>query len=78
MFAANHWTEHLAPREELEKAQELKGFVTPQEEQQYQPTRPSRTPRDLAINKGVHMSPAAYVAEDGFDMHQWKEMSLVL
>jgi hypothetical protein len=25
---------------------ELKGFATPWEEQQYQPTRPPRTPRD--------------------------------
>jgi len=35
-LAANHWT----PMEELEKGlKKLKGFATPQEEQQYQPTR---------------------------------------
>jgi len=33
--------------EELEKGlKELKGFATPQEEQQYQPTRTPRAPRD--------------------------------
>ena len=33
--------------EELEKRlRELKEFVTPQEEQKYQPTRPLRAPRD--------------------------------
>jgi hypothetical protein len=33
--------------EELEKGlKELKGFATPKKEQQYQPTRPSRAPRD--------------------------------
>jgi hypothetical protein len=31
----------------LEKGlKEMKGFVTPKEEQHYQPTTPSRTPRD--------------------------------
>jgi hypothetical protein len=24
-------------------------------------------------NKGVHMAPTPYVAEDGLVMHQWKE-----
>jgi hypothetical protein len=33
--------------EELEKGlKELKGFAAPSEEQQYQPTRPPRAPRD--------------------------------
>jgi hypothetical protein len=33
--------------EELEKGlKELKGFATPLEEQQYQPARPSRAPRE--------------------------------
>jgi hypothetical protein len=33
--------------EDLEKGlKELKGFATPKEEQQYQPTRPLRAPRD--------------------------------
>ena len=27
---------------------------------------------------GVHLAPAAYVAEDGLVRHQWKERSLVL
>jgi hypothetical protein len=36
-----------SPIEELEKRlRELKEFVTPQEEQNYQPTRPLRAPRD--------------------------------
>jgi hypothetical protein len=35
------------PMEELwDGLKELKGFATPQEEQQYQPTRSSRAPRD--------------------------------
>jgi hypothetical protein len=43
MFAANHWTECG----ELEKGlKELKRFVTPYEEQQYQPTIHHRTLRD--------------------------------
>jgi hypothetical protein len=30
MLAANHWTEHGSPMEELEKGQkEMKGFATP-------------------------------------------------
>ena len=30
MLAANHWAEHEAPKEELEKGlKELKGFATP-------------------------------------------------
>jgi hypothetical protein len=33
--------------EQLEKGlKELKGFATPYEEQQYEPTRPPRAPRD--------------------------------
>ena len=65
-----------SPIEELKKGlKELKGFVTPQEEQQYQPTRTPRTPRDQVINKGVHMAPAAYVADDGLVRHQWEERS---
>jgi hypothetical protein len=36
-----------SPIEELEKGPKaLKGIATPQEEQQYQPTRPSRVPMD--------------------------------
>jgi len=43
MLTANHGT----TMEELEEGlKELKGFAIPQEEQQYQTTRPSRTPRD--------------------------------
>jgi hypothetical protein len=37
----------VSPIEELEKGlEELKGFATPQEEQQYQPTSPPRAPKD--------------------------------
>jgi hypothetical protein len=40
-------------------------------------THPSpRAPRDKTINKGVHMAPAAYVEEDGLDVHQWEKRSL--
>ena len=68
-----------SPIEELEKGpKEMKGIATPQEEQQYQPTSPPGAPRDLAINRGVHMAPAAYVAEDGLARHQSEERSLVL
>jgi hypothetical protein len=36
-----------SPMQVLEKGlKELKGFVTPQEEQQYQPTSSLRAPRD--------------------------------
>jgi hypothetical protein len=47
MLAANHWIEQESPMEELEKGlKELEGFAIPWEEQQYQPTRPPRAPRD--------------------------------
>ena len=32
-------------------------------------------PKDKAINKGVHMAPAVYVAKDGLVRHQWEERS---
>jgi hypothetical protein len=52
--------------EELEKGlKELKRFATLQEEQQYEPARWFRAPRDYATNLGVHMAPAAYVAMGG-------------
>jgi hypothetical protein len=60
-----------SPTEELEKGlKELKGFATLQEEQQYQPTRRPTALRNYAINQGVHMAPAAYIAEDCLVMHQ--------
>jgi hypothetical protein len=47
MLATKHLTEHRDPNREVGEGQkELKGFATPQEEQQYQPTRISRPPRD--------------------------------
>jgi hypothetical protein len=47
MLTDNHWTEHTVPNGEIEKGvKELKEFATPWEEQQYQPTRPLRAPRD--------------------------------
>jgi hypothetical protein len=68
--------------EELEKGlKELKGFATPQEEQQYQPTRPSQSSQGLnhqqKSTQGLKV-PAAYVAEDGFVRHQWESKPLVL
>jgi hypothetical protein len=39
MLTANLWIKQGDPMEELEKGlKELKGFATPEEEQQYQPT----------------------------------------
>jgi hypothetical protein len=38
----------------------------------------TRALRDYAINKGIHMAPAAYVSEDGLVMHPWEERSLVI
>ena len=70
-------------RGELEKGlKEFKGFTTPQEEQQYQPTRLLRAPRDQTNNQKLHMegpmAPATYVAEGGLVGHQWEERPLVL
>ena len=46
MLTANHWTEQGTPMEELEKGlKELKGFATPKEKQQYQPTRHPPPPK---------------------------------
>jgi hypothetical protein len=69
--------------EEMEKAlKELRGFAAPWGEQQCQPARSPRAPRDWAINQRVHMNgpmaPAAYVTEDGLVGHQWEERSLGL
>ena len=50
----------------VKRPKELKEIVTPQEEQQYQPTSPPRAPRE----QGVHEAPAAEVAEDVLVMHQ--------
>ena len=67
----------MSPIEELKKVlKELKWFATPQEEQQYQPTRPPRAFKDKTTNQRVHMeqpmAPAACVAEDGPVGHQWR------
>ena len=57
-------------------------FLTPLEEQQYQPTRTPKTPRDEIINQRLHMegsiTPAAYAAEDGLIWYQWEERPLIL
>jgi hypothetical protein len=63
---------------------ELKGFANPQEEQQYQPTRPPPPQISQGLNNNQrlhmegHMAPAAYVTEDGLVGHQWEEMPLAL
>jgi hypothetical protein len=63
--------------EELEKGlKELKGFVTPEEEQKYQPTRPPELPGTKPPIKDQPMPPAA--SEDGLVKHQWEERPLVL
>jgi hypothetical protein len=53
-WACSRLTTELSPgtpTEELEKGlKELKGFSTPQEERQYQPTRPPRALRDYGSN----------------------------
>ena len=69
--------------EELgEGLKELKGFATPQEEQQYQPTRPPELLRTKPPTKeyiwGGPMAPAAYVAEDGLVWYQWQGRPLAL
>ena len=47
MLVANHWTKLRDTLGELGEGLEiLRGLVTPQEDQQYQPTRPPRAPRD--------------------------------
>jgi hypothetical protein len=47
MLAANHSTENGIPMEEIgEELKELKGYATPQEEQQYQSSRFPRAPKD--------------------------------
>ena len=71
-----------SPMEELEKGlEELKRFATPQEEQ-YQPIRPARIPRDKTTNQRVNMelpmASAAQVAEDVLVGHQWEVRLLVL
>ena len=64
--------------EELKKGQkELWGFSTPWKEQQCQPTRPLRAPRDWTTNQRIHMEGpmvlVTYVAEDGLVGHQWEK-----
>jgi hypothetical protein len=78
ILTSNHWTEQEDPNGGVrEWTEELKGFTTPWEEQQYQPSRPSRAPRDSTNNQRVYMegpmTPATYVAEDGLVCHQWEE-----
>ena len=67
---------------ELEKGlKEQKGFATSWEEQHYQQTKPSRTPRDWNTNQWVdmerHMTLVAYAAEDRIISHQWEKKPLV-
>lgn len=61
------------PMEELgEGVKEPKGFATPWEEQEYQPTRPfPPPPNSQELNhQRIPMAPAVYVAEDGLVWHQ--------
>jgi hypothetical protein len=58
--------------DKLEKGpKKLKGFVAPQEKQQYEPTSIPRAPRHYITNQRVHMEGptalATYVAEDGLE-----------
>ena len=63
--------------EEVEKGlKELKGFMTPQEEQQYQPTRSPELPGTKLPTKDQPMTPAT--SEDGLVKHQWEERPMVL
>jgi hypothetical protein len=69
--------------EELEKGlKELRRFAALWREQQCQPARSPRAPRDWTTNQRVHMEGpvalAKYVAEDGLVGHQWEERSLGL
>ena len=63
--------------EELgERLKELKGLATPQEEQQYQPTRSPQ------ISQRVHMKGpmalATHIAEDYLIWYQWEGSPLVV
>ena len=69
--------------EETEKLpKELKGFVAPQEKQQYELTSNPRVPWDSTTNQRKHMEKlmalTAYVAEDGLVGYQWEERPLDL
>jgi hypothetical protein len=52
-----------------DRLKELKRFETPNEEQQYQPTGPSRSPNQKVHMEGS-MASAAYVAEEGLVRYQ--------
>ena len=56
------------------KAEELKGIPIPQEEQQYQLTRPSRAPRDYTTKQSPHikgtMAPALYFVSKKLILYQ--------
>jgi hypothetical protein len=75
MLTLSHLTDFMTISIHV-RYRELKGFATPWEEQQYQPTR------SLRALKRVHMErpmvPATYVAEDGLVGHLWEERTLVL
>ena len=62
--------------------EELRGFIAPWREQQYQQARTLGAPGDLTTNQRIHMEGpmvlVAYVAEDGLVGHQWEERPLSL
>ena len=69
--------------EDMEKGlKELRGFADPWREQQYQQARSPRAPRNWNTNKRIQMegpmSMAAYVEENGLDVHQWEDRPLSL
>jgi hypothetical protein len=62
MLAVNHWTESRVPNRGVREGTEgVEGSCNPMGRTTLSTnqTSPPRTPRDYAINKGVHMAPAA-------------------
>jgi hypothetical protein len=80
MLEANHWTELRVPsRGVREGTEEVEGVCNPIGRTTISTNQNPQNSQGLShVYKGVHMAPAAYVAEDGLIMHQWKERSLVL
>ena len=77
MLAVNHWTDHgILNKDVRERTEGVEGVCKPIGRTINQPD--TQNSQELTINKGVHMAPAAFVAEDGLVMHQWEERSLFL
>ena len=79
MLTANHWTEPKVPnRIDREKAEGVQGDCKPTGRTTVSTKQSTRTPRNIVINQGVHMAPAAYIVEDILVRIQWEEWFLDL